>query len=107
MKNYLLLLPLLLSVLPAHAAWHVGKVNALMYGYDGVSVSVGIEGYNPTGCTCYTGWTTRGCLDTSRANFKNELALVMAAQAKGTKIRVNVDEASCLILAVGELSGDQ
>ncbi|MBI5676059.1 MAG: hypothetical protein HZC48_09600 [Nitrospirae bacterium] len=83
-----------------NAGWHPGTVQAIEYGYDGQTVVITLNEFDPQGCTCYPTWDGI-CLDRSRATYKEELATLLLAKATGALVNINIDEASCLVKAVG------
>jgi hypothetical protein len=43
------------------------------------------------------------CLDRSRASFKEEVAMLLSARARGTGVHVNIDETTCFVTAIYEV----
>ncbi len=87
----------------AHADWHGGKVTSFKIAYDGQTVTFNIAGYSRTNCTCYAAWDTDLCLDRSRASFKEEVAMLLSARARGTSVQVNINETTCFVTAIYEV----
>lgn len=92
----------ILTSTAVQADWHSGQIESLYVAYDGSTVTMDIVGWNGTNCTCYPTWATNMCLDRSRVSFKEELAMVYSAKARGKAIAVNIDETSCKVIAIGE-----
>lgn len=95
-------LVLLLLSISARADWHYGAVTSIAIGYDGLTVTVDINGWDRTDCTCYAAWPTYMCLDRSRISFKEEMAMVLSAKARGSIMAVNIDETTCKVIAIHE-----
>ena len=86
----------------AHAAWHGGRLYALNIAYDGSTVAFTIEGYVRSDCTCYPTWSNSLCLDRTRVSFREEMAMLLSAKARGANIYVNINETSCKVEAMYE-----
>ena len=86
----------------AHADWHGGTVTSFKVAYDGQTVTFNIAGYARTNCTCYAAWNTDLCLDRSRPSFREEVAMLLSARARGTGVHVNIDETTCFVTAIYE-----
>lgn len=86
----------------AYADWHGGKVTTFKVAYDGQTVTFNIAGYARTNCTCYASWNTDLCLDRSRASFREEVAMLLSARARGTDVHVNINETTCFVTAIYE-----
>lgn len=87
----------------ARADWHAGTVEQLAFGYDGVTVAFVIGGYVRTNCTCYSAWPQMACLDRTRPSFQEEFAWLLSARVRGATININVDEATCRVVAMYEI----
>jgi len=101
MKKLLMILILFLST-SAFADWHKGTIEMIAVGYDGKTISIGQKNFIKTDCTCYPSWPNRACLDRSRESFKEEYALILSAKARNKSLNINIDEASCKIIAIYE-----
>lgn len=103
-RKLLLASALLLSLgaLPAHADWHSGKIEFISIGYDGSTFTFRLSGLTRTNCTCYPTWNTNMCLNRSRLSFKEEVALIYSLKARDKEIAINIDEASCSVVALYE-----
>ena len=99
--SWLIAIACLLLSSQARADWHLGTVEHVYLGYDGTSLVFSVSGWNRSNCTCYSTWPTYMCLGRNRVSFKDEYALLLAAKAQGTLIDVQIDEASCSVLAIG------
>jgi hypothetical protein len=97
-----LVLVLSLSASMAHADWHTGKLGNISIGYDGSTFTFTILGYTRTNCTCYATWNTNMCLNRSRLTYKEEVAMVYSLKARDKAIAINIDEASCSVIAMYE-----
>lgn len=86
----------------ANADWHTGKVSYIGVGYDGETITLKIEGWSRSNCTCYSSWPSHMCLDNSRATKKFEEAFILSARARQAPIKVNLDETTCKISSVAE-----
>lgn len=75
----------------AHADWHSGKVTQLGISYDGSTVSFIVAGWTRTNCICNTAWPNNMCLNRSRASFKEEVAMLYSARARGTALSAHID----------------
>jgi hypothetical protein len=87
---------------PAFADWHYGTVTGLSVAYDGSTVVVIVSGWTRTNCTCYSTWPTAACLDRSRTSFHEEYALLLSARRVGQPVGINIDEATCKVLAIDD-----
>jgi hypothetical protein len=97
------LLPFLaLVAVTAHADWHGGKVTQINIAYDGSTITFAIAGHSRNNCSCYSAWPSVLCLDRSRISFKEEVAMLYSARARGTEVFVNIDETSCEVVAMYE-----
>jgi hypothetical protein len=85
--------------LPASADWYSGKVLDLGL-YYGTTVVFRLVGNVRTNCTCTAGWPNHLCLDRTRVTHKEELASLMLARAQDKAVQVNIDEATCTVLAM-------
>lgn len=86
----------------ARADWHTGKIEYISIGYDGSTFTFRLAGHTRTNCTCYPSWNTNLCLQRSRLSFKEEVALIYSLKARDKEIAVNIDEASCSVVAMYE-----
>ncbi|HEX7026319.1 MAG TPA: hypothetical protein VF268_03695 [Gammaproteobacteria bacterium] len=95
---------LILSVFAftAFADWHTGTVRHLAVGYDGVTVTFKLDGWVRSDCTCYGPWPSLMCLNSAREAHDFEKALLLAARARGSVIRANIDESTCQVKAIYE-----
>ena len=95
---------LLLSVISvgASADWRSGKVQQVSVGYDGQTIALKLEGWSRSNCSCYSSWPDHMCLDKARATHDFEKALLLSARARNTVVNVNIDEASCKVIAIYE-----
>jgi len=84
------------------AGWHTGKVSYIGVGYDGATITLKIEGWSRSDCTCYSSWPSHMCLDNTRETKKFEEALILTTRAKQMPIKVHLDEATCKINSVVE-----
>jgi hypothetical protein len=96
------LLSLMLAPM-AHADWHGGKLTSIQIAYDGSTITFTIAGYVRNNCTCYANWSNTLCLDRSRTSFREEIAMLYSARARGTSVFVNINEASCKVEAMYEV----
>jgi hypothetical protein len=105
MKSLKITFALLLSLAAseANASWHGGRVTQISVGYDGNTMTFVIEGWVRSDCTCYSAWPNSMCLDRSRASYKEEVAMLLSARARGTQLFANIDEASCRVVAMYEI----
>jgi len=87
----------------AHADWHYGTVNELGIAYDGSTVTVKVTGLQRNNCTCYAPWPDQACLDRTRASFLEEYSLLLSARRVGQTVGINIDEASCKVVAIYEV----
>jgi hypothetical protein len=86
----------------AHADWHVGRIVSLNIGYDGSTITFTLAGHIRNNCTCFSTWPNSLCLNRSRLTFKEEVAFLYSARARDKEIAVNIDEASCSVVALYE-----
>jgi hypothetical protein len=93
---------LLFAAPVANAAWHGGKIQALNIAYDGSTIAFALVGYSRSDCTCYPTWSNSLCLNRARASFKEEMAMLLSARARGTEIHVNINETTCFVEAMYE-----
>jgi hypothetical protein len=84
------------------ADWHGGKVMSVQIAYDGSTVSITIAGHTRSNCTCYPAWSNTLCLNRTRPSFREEVAMVYSARARGTDLFVNINETTCFIEAMYE-----
>jgi hypothetical protein len=92
----------LLFTTGARADWHTGRVISIHIAYDGSTVTFQIDGHSRANCTCYPIWGSAMCLNRSRSSFKEEVAMLYSARARGATLSVNIDEATCQVVAIGE-----
>ena len=86
----------------AQADWHGGKLTRIQMGYDGSTIVFVAAGHARNNCTCYAAWPDAMCLDRNRATFKEEVALIYLARAKGSNLFYNIDETTCKVIAMYE-----
>ncbi|QPB84198.1 hypothetical protein CWC22_014845 [Pseudoalteromonas rubra] len=86
----------------AYADWHSGKIEMIAIGYDGKTISIGMEGSTKTECTCYPTWPNRFCLNRNRTSFNEEFSLLLSAKAKGKSVSLQIDETTCMVNAMYE-----
>ncbi|KAF7788066.1 hypothetical protein PRUB_a2627 [Pseudoalteromonas rubra] len=98
MKKYFYLFLLLPCF--AYADWHSGKVEMIAIGYDGKTISIGLEGSTKTECTCYPTWPNRFCLNRNRVSFNEEFSLLLSAKAQGKSVSLQIDETTCMVNAM-------
>ncbi len=100
---YKIILCLLLTMSNyTYSDWHTGKINHIGIGYNGSTVTVRLEGWTRNNCTCYSTWPDYMCLDETRATANFEKSLILAARARNSKVKINIDETSCKVLAIYE-----
>src|SRR5262245_39815978 len=87
----------------AGADWHQGKVTSLGFAYDGTTVVFTIDTVSRSNCVCYPPWPNNMCLNRSRPSFKEEFAWLLKVRTVGQSINVNVDENTCMVLAMYEI----
>ena len=87
----------------ADADWHSGKVTQLGISYDGSTVSFIVAGWTRNNCTCNTAWPNNMCLNRSRTSFKEEVAMLYSARARGTALAAHIDETTCSVVALYEI----
>ena len=87
-----------------NAGWHEGKVSYIGVGYDGTTITITLEGWSRSDCTCYSAWPGHMCLDPSRNTSDFEKSLVIAAKARQVPIKAHIDETTCQITAISESS---
>lgn len=105
MKKFIRIAALLAAFLGAplaHADWHTGKLGNISIAYDGATFTFTIIGYTRTNCTCYATWSTNMCLNRSRLTYKEEVAMIYSLKARDKAIAINIDEASCSVVAMYE-----
>lgn len=83
-----------------YAGWYSGDVTSVAYGYDGATVAFQVTNVTKTSCTCYSPWPTYLCLNAQRNTHKAEIATLLAARMASRKVTVNIDEATCMAVAV-------
>lgn len=93
---------LLLWSTNASAAWYTGTVTTVAVGYDGTTVMLALSGWSRTDCTCYSTWPTYACLGRTRASFREEYAMLLAARARGSVLNMHIDEVTCNVIALYE-----
>ena len=86
----------------SNAAWHEGKVDYIGVGYNGSTITLILEGWSRSDCTCYSSWPNQMCLDSNRATSTFEQSLILSAKARHSTIKVYIDENTCSIQAVSE-----
>ena len=84
------------------AGWYTGNVNYIGVGYDGATITIRVEGWSRSDCTCYSTWPSHMCLDNSRATSDFEKSLILSAKARQTPIKVHIEESTCKISAISE-----
>ncbi|MDF2466710.1 MAG: hypothetical protein K0Q43_4945 [Ramlibacter sp.] len=102
-SSLLLAAALMITATSSQAAWHGGRVTQINIGYDGSTITFVVEGWERTNCTCYAAWSNTMCLNRSRASFKEEVAMLYSARARGTVLHANIDETSCQVVALYEI----
>ena len=95
---------LMLTLSPAGwADWHAGVIDQLGIGYDGSTITFRLSGWTRTNCTCFPAWPNQMCLDRARTNsFKEEYAWLLRARTTGQQVQINIDEATCKVVALFE-----
>lgn len=88
---------------PAFSAWHGGTVRFLAVAYDGSTIAFQLLGWSRNNCTCYAPWPDSMCLNRSRASFKEEVAMLYSARARGATLNANIDENTCQVTALYEI----
>ena len=88
----------------AQADWHGGKVSQVNIGYDGSTITFVIAGWVRNNCTCYAVWNNTMCLNRSRLTYKEEVALLYMARARDSVLYANIDEATCSVVAIYEIT---
>jgi hypothetical protein len=97
------ILVMLSLVAPAsYADWHGGKVTQMNIGYEGNMITFVLEGWSRNDCTCYPTWPGSMCLNRNRLTYKEEVAMLLSARARGTGLFANIDEATCSVVALYE-----
>jgi hypothetical protein len=86
----------------AHADWHGGKVTTVQIAYDGRTIVFTLAGHSRTNCTCYSPWPNTLCLNRARDSFKEEVAMLYSVRARAADLNVNIDEATCSVVAMYE-----
>ncbi|MCH2160072.1 MAG: hypothetical protein MK096_14985 [Oleiphilaceae bacterium] len=102
MKKLLIVLLSTFVATFASAEWHTGKVKYVGVGYDGKTITLIMEGWSRSDCTCYASWPSHMCLDETRETSEFEKAILISARAKQTPISVNIDETTCKVRAMTE-----
>jgi hypothetical protein len=92
----------LLVASAAHADWHSGKIQRIFIAYDGSTITFQAIGHTRNNCTCYAAWPDTMCLNRDRTSFKEEVALLYMARARGSTISYNIDEATCQVVSIYE-----
>jgi hypothetical protein len=92
---------LLMAAGASRADWHSGTVRDIYYSYDGSLATFTLVGFSKAGCTCYSPWSDRMCLNRTRTTYKEEMATLLTAKATGQTIQANIDEATCSVIAFG------
>lgn len=92
---------LLVLTTSTHADWRTAKIKDIYFGYDGQTTSFTLIGSSKTNCTCYSTWPDRFCLNRARTSYKDEMATMLMAKSTGQNISVNVDENTCMVVALG------
>jgi hypothetical protein len=98
----ILTIMLLTASASSFADWHVGNIKHLGIGYDGTTVTVSVEGWSRNNCTCYPTWPTYMCLDKNRPTHEFEKALILAARARNSVLKIHIDEVTCKVVAIYE-----
>jgi hypothetical protein len=88
----------------AHADWHGGKVTQIDIAYDGSTITFVVAGWSRSNCTCYASWANTMCLNRSRLTYKEEVALLYMARARDTVLFANIDETTCSVNAMYEVT---
>lgn len=91
----------LLAASSAQADWRFGKVQDVYFTYDGQMMTIKLVGVAKTGCTCYSPWSDRFCLNRARPTYREEVATVLQAKAAGANLAVNINETTCTVEALG------
>jgi hypothetical protein len=86
----------------AHADWHGGKVTQINIAYDGSTITFVVAGWSRANCTCYATWSNTMCLNRNRLTYKEEVAFLYSARARGTTLYANIDETTCSVIALYE-----
>lgn len=89
----------MMTTIPAHAAWHTGRVVAVGTDYNQKLVFK-LEGVSASGCICasWSGWM---CLDASRNSVSGEYAILLTARTTGKIVSVYVNS-SCYVEAMND-----
>ena len=87
----------------AQADWHGGKVTQINVGYDGSTITLVVAGWVRTNCTCYAAWPSTMCLNRNRLTYKEEVAMLFSARARGTELFAHIDETTCSVVALYEV----
>lgn len=87
----------------AHADWHGGKVTSIQIAYDGSTLTFTLAGHVRSNCTCYPAWSNTLCLNRARASYREEVAMLYSARARGTEIHANINETTCFVEAMYEV----
>jgi hypothetical protein len=87
----------------AHADWHGGKVIEINIAYDGSTLTFVVANWVRNNCTCYSTWPNTMCLNRARLSYKEEVAMLFSARARGTDLYANIDETTCSVVALYEV----
>jgi hypothetical protein len=87
----------------AQADWHGGKVIEINVGYDGSTIAFVVAGWVRANCSCYAPWPNTMCLNRNRLTYKEEVAMLFSARARGTELYANIDETTCSVVALYEV----
>lgn len=98
---------ILANITAANADWREAKITSVAVGYDGKTIAFQIAGWIRNDCTCYPTWSSSMCLDPARESYQFEKSMVLMARARDMAIHVNIDEASCQVIALEEHSWGQ
>ncbi len=105
-KAILMVVTLLLALASAetNADWHGGKVTMMSIGYDGKTIAFKVAGWTRNNCTCNPTWPEQMCLDSTRATYDFEKAVLLSARARGSELSANIEESSCKVVALYEIN---
>ncbi len=101
MRVLVIALLILLST-TSNAAWHEGKINYIGIGYNGSTITLILEGWSRSDCTCYSSWPSHMCLTNNRDTSAFEQSLILSAKARQSPIKVYINENTCSIEAISE-----
>lgn len=87
----------------AYADWHGGRVTQINIGYEGSAITFIVDGWTRSNCTCYPTWSNMMCLNRARTSFKEEVAMLFSARARGTELFAHIDETTCSVVAMYEV----